>query len=82
MIAPRTVHSDLLTLGYDDDFEPVPALERTSARPGSPEKIEVMRARVERGESLWHRDDDERVLPARDTSTGYRAGIREVVTPN
>ena len=77
-LGPRTVHSDLLTLHYDDDFEPIPAAERTAARPGSPGKIKVMRLRAERGECLYHRDDDRRVLPVRDTSTGYQAGIREV----
>ncbi len=82
MLAPRTVHSDLATLFHDEDFIPRPAAERTASRPGSAEKIEVMRLRVELGQCLYHRDDDERVIPVRDTSTGYVSGIREVKTPN
>ena len=77
----RTIFSDLQTYFHDEDFMPVPALERTSARPGSAAKIEVMRLRVERGECLYHRDDDRRVLPVRQLSMGYQPGIREVALP-
>ena len=40
--------------------------EPTQAKPGSPEKIEVMRQRVERGESPFHPDDETRPLEPRD----------------
>lgn len=36
---------------------PLPCSEPTDARPGSPEKMEVLRLRVERGEELYHVDD-------------------------
>ena len=81
MLAPRTVHTDLDTLGHDEDFEPQPAAERTAARPGSPEKIEVMRRRVARGEALFHPDDEPIPLPPRETSEGYQPGIREMRSP-
>ncbi len=56
--APRTVHSDLLLRGHDEDFKPAPADWPTDALCGSSEKIEVLRARVELGQSLWHPNDN------------------------
>ena len=46
---------------YGDSFsyEPIEATKPTDAKPGSAEKIEAMRQRLERGESLWHDDDME-----------------------
>lgn len=38
-------------------FAPRPAACRTEAMPGTREKVEVMAARAERGEDLWHPDD-------------------------
>jgi len=55
---PRTVHTDLILYGHDEDFIPVNAIWPTSALCGSTEKIEVMRLRVELGESLWHPCDN------------------------
>ncbi len=55
---PRTVHTDLILYGHDEDFIPVNAIWPTSALCGSTEKIEVMRLRVELGESLWHPNDN------------------------
>jgi hypothetical protein len=37
----------------------VDAVEATTAKPGTPEKIAVMRARIERGEGPFHPDDPE-----------------------
>lgn len=34
-----------------------PPAEATDAAPGTPEKVEVLRRRVERGEGLWHEGD-------------------------
>ncbi len=56
--APRTVHTDLLLRGHDEDFKPTDARWPTAALCGSSEKIEVMRLRVELGESLWHPCDN------------------------
>jgi len=39
-------------------FDPAPATDPTDAPLGSPERISVMRARVERGESLYHEQDN------------------------
>jgi len=47
----------ILHCGDDRDFSPRPAAEPTTARPGTPEKIEVMAARLQRGEEIFHPDD-------------------------
>lgn len=39
-------------------FDPRPATQPTDAPLGSPARVAVMRARVERGESLYHPDDN------------------------
>lgn len=44
-----------------DNWKPVPAEEPTEARPGTVEKIEIMRARIEQGQSPFHPDDAERL---------------------
>ena len=77
----RTIFSDLDWLGHDEDFTPTPAREPTLARPGSPEKLEVLRRRVARGEALFHPDDEPIPLPPRETSEGYQPGIREMRSP-
>ena len=77
----RTIFTDLATVGHDEDFSPIAASERTSARPGSLEKIEIMRERVARGEDLFHPDDARIPLPPRDSSTGFQPGIREMAAP-
>lgn len=48
---------ELLGDAGDMAFEPKPAKQSTEARPGSDEKVEVLRRRVEQGEELWHPDD-------------------------
>lgn len=68
--APRTVHSDLLLRGHDEDFWPAPADWPTAELAGSPEKVEVMRLRVEVGQSLWHAHDNrDQVVDPRTTRT-------------
>jgi hypothetical protein len=47
----------LAQVGHDEDFQDRPASMPTNEPPGSREKIEVMRGRVERGESLWNEMD-------------------------
>ena len=67
---PRTVHTDLILYGHDEDFIPVNAIWPTSALCGSAEKIEVMRLRVELGESLWHPcDNSDQIVTQRLTRT-------------
>lgn len=58
----RTVFTDLLIRGHDEDFEPLPAEQSTDAICGSAEKVEVIRLRVERGECLWHRGDNREIV--------------------
>lgn len=49
---------DLMPLLEDSDERPlIEPLEATEARPGTLEKLEVMRMRMERGESCFHPDD-------------------------
>lgn len=43
---------------YEDDYEPTRLPEPTAARPGSYEKIEIMRQRVLNDEWLHHPDDE------------------------
>jgi len=73
-----TITTALMTDGSCKRFEPKPAREPTCAKPGSAAKIEVLRSRVERGESLWHELDDRSptLPPAR--LEPYQPGIREV----
>jgi hypothetical protein len=55
----KNVFEAILRYGHDEDFVPhedenfIP----TDAPAGSPEKIEVLRSRVERGQPLWHNTD-------------------------
>lgn len=60
---PRTVFEAIERFGDDANFAPLvtPKARQlfvsTSAAPGSDEKIEVLRRRIELGLPLWHRDD-------------------------
>ena len=56
---PGTLMYHLALLGCDDDYKPdAPQPTRVSnALPGTPEKIEELRRRVECGEPLWHPED-------------------------
>lgn len=55
----RNVFEAILKYGHDEDFAPVEDEEfsPTEAPAGSKEKLEVLAARVQRGEPLWHPDD-------------------------
>jgi hypothetical protein len=53
----RTVFDAINRYGHDEDFQPNPELEATQFLPGTPEKIEVLRLRVENGRGLWSKDD-------------------------
>lgn len=44
--------------GHDEDFEPRPCATASRANPGTAEKISELAARYERGEELWHPDDE------------------------
>jgi hypothetical protein len=56
----RNVFEAILKYGHDEDFLPddeQEGFDPTDAPAGSPEKIEVLRRRVELGQPLWHRED-------------------------
>lgn len=57
----------LMTVGHDEDFEPAKYGPRTLAGPGSLEKVEVMRRRVELGQHLFH-PCDEQVLASHESA--------------
>lgn len=56
---PMTIYEALTLQGHDEDFDPDPcaAFLPTDAPAGSPEKVEVLRRRVELGQPLWHQND-------------------------
>lgn len=56
----QNVFEAILKFGHDEDFLPENAdgeFEPTDAPAGSPEKIEILRRRVEQGLPLWHSSD-------------------------
>lgn len=74
----RTVFSDLSNYGHDEDFHALPATTSTSAECGSREKVEVMRRRVEQGQSPFHELDNRAVVPPRWVPHDQVPGIREL----
>ena len=57
--SPKTVFQAILQYGHDEDFQALasPEFRPTSAIPGSPEKVDTLRRRVETGQPLWHEGD-------------------------
>lgn len=56
----RNVFEAILKFGHDEDFNPDSTanhFESTDAPAGSPEKIEILRRRLEMGQPLWHDND-------------------------
>lgn len=55
----KNVFEAILRYGHDEDFVPQEDNEftATDAPAGSPDKIEVLRRRVELGQPLWHTTD-------------------------
>lgn len=55
----KNVFEAILRYGHDEDFSPQEDehFTATDAPAGSPEKIEVLRRRVELGQPLWHNTD-------------------------
>ena len=55
----KNVFEAIIKYGHDEDFDPTESYEfaPTDAPAGSPEKIEVLRQRVELGLPLWHSND-------------------------
>jgi hypothetical protein len=59
MTNPYNVFDAILKFGHDEDFVPdnLDTFSSTDAAAGSPEKIDILRARVEQGQPLWHEED-------------------------
>ena len=59
MAQVRNVFEAILRYGHDEDFYPEPTggFAPTDAPAGSPEKIEILRQRIELGLPLWHDSD-------------------------
>lgn len=59
MAQVRNVFEAILRYGHDEDFLPEvpPDFCPTDAPAGSPEKIEILRRRIELGLPLWHDED-------------------------
>jgi hypothetical protein len=59
MQSVRNVFDAILKYGHDEDYAPDPSLEfePTDAPAGSPEKIEILRLRIESGLPLGHEND-------------------------
>ena len=55
----NNVFEAILKYGHDEDFAPIASEDfaPTDAPAGSPEKIDVLRKRVELGLPLWHDED-------------------------
>jgi len=55
----KNVFEAILKYGHDEDWLPSPKadFDCTDAPAGSPEKIEILRKRLELGLPLWHEDD-------------------------
>jgi hypothetical protein len=55
----RNVFEAILRYGHDEDWLPEADddFEPTDAPAGSPEKIEILRRRIELGLPLWHEED-------------------------
>lgn len=59
MSQSRNLFDAIVAQGSDNGFRPrvTKEFQATSAQAGSPEKVAVLRWRMERGLPLWHRDD-------------------------
>jgi len=60
---PRSLLAHLVRVGEDTGFRPAVPAAPTQTEPGSPDKVEVLAARLLDGEDLWHRDDFVRRRP-------------------
>ncbi|HUE69767.1 MAG TPA: hypothetical protein VMP01_02665 [Pirellulaceae bacterium] len=55
----KNVFEQILKYGHDEEWLPDPKkdFDSTDAPAGSPEKIEILRKRLELGLPLWHEED-------------------------
>jgi len=73
-----TLDTCLMIHGTCTLFEPKPASTQTCAKPGTSEKIEVMRQRVSMGENLWHPEDNATPTTPSGRLDPYQPAIREL----
>lgn len=50
----QNIYHALEVYGHDEDFQPKPCVMATHFRPGTLEKMEVLRTRVELGQEIFH----------------------------
>lgn len=72
------VYDRILLFGHDEDFVPWRQSTPTDARPGSPEKIEVLRQRVLRGEPLFHPRDAQVLAHVNTCYDAFRSPLMRV----
>ena len=60
---PKSVHAAIIAYGDDSTFVPTAESEPVEFLPGSGEKVEALRRRVESGQSLWNPQDKLRYDP-------------------
>jgi len=57
----RSIHEWLkVTKGCSGDWSPSKGNQPVEAQPGTQDKLEEMRLRMERGEPLWNKDDGQK----------------------
>jgi len=73
-----TLEAHLMLYGSCRTFQPKPAVKPTRARPGTKEKVEVMRMRVALGQSLNHPKDNLTPLEPSNRIPQYVPGLQEI----
>jgi len=72
------LEAHLMLYGSCRTFEPVPAAQPTRAKPGTKEKVEVMRLRVQLGQATLHPKDNTTPLEPTGRVPQYVSGLREI----
>ena len=73
-----TLETHLMLYGSCRTFTPKPAVKPTRARPGTKEKVEVMRMRVALGQTLTHPKDNLTPLEPSNRIPQYVPGLQEI----
>jgi hypothetical protein len=73
----RNVFDAIACFGHDEDFVPQhrDSWQPTDAIAGTPQKIEILRHRIEQGVPLFHPDDNQERL---NSSSDYQATIPSI----
>lgn len=78
MLADGSFFDHMRTFGDDREYRPRGIATPTDALPGTPEKLEVLKARLNAGQELHHPRDPRRTRSGR--WCVYVSGDREVIT--